>query len=1211
MNNSVSGKILSATSHVGITDLLVVIYDIDLQQVQTQPINTTELTHRIAVRSLTINTYIPTSDDPATASPVEPTTPLPDNFTIEQALRSNAHAWTDFPGDRIGSVLTDKQGRFKLEYDDKAYQVSTQERRPDLVLLVLGPDHSKGVGIIDRILHYAYIPRENSGRIESYIIHISEEELKAKHVPMPTPPMRANVTDIRRRLRNNRHQRRVQRELFNNSYIWLAPPGLATNPRFVPPKTLASEATIRTAIEGGITNIAAATAKPVVVSLATTEVSSAGITAPTGGSTLSLGSVSICDVLALKGIGTELVRTRNLLTEARARSTSAAIGTDTAPTGPATTPSPASTVDPEFPEFLEDKVYGQIAQLPSIPEMPVKPASSLAEELITLKEHINELELSSGPTNVTAFRDFHALQMAFEDVWTAAFDESLSETVKNLYEDVTALDEDYGMNFPRLESTQNANELIEYLNTVSDGLRELEAELEPVPEFMQSVYPQLTQSQWNRLSEARQDTFWNQTFNVTIQSGSLSAEEMQEQLDTLYRYHIRDLGMHDSPLSRIENYITDINDKLSKPYSFKYFAPNTVNYGILNTYRQEWRPQNYQVGRMVSTIPLAPGESREFKIRRRVKQSRAEKEMRKALVENSYESSSTVRTELDVIAKLSTDSNFKLSAQGTFNLGIGSISSTSEFSHNQKNESSRQQKQFAEATRKASEKVRQEREVTIESKDEFEASSETTQNIHNPNDEVTVTYLLYELERRYNVTHRLHKVTPTIMVALEMPSPHELTEGWILEHAWILRRVLLDDSFEKAIAYIEKGRASETVDIEVKHSIYEKEKDALTTAENDLDAVLADRRQMRETVIGLTRQKAEHNAGEESDAERVGDFFLTGGFSELFRDRGPDEGELIQAQIDAAESRLKYVEQATEEMGARLRAIRRSAKEAAENYTNAIKKQVHADTLIQQFQMHLRQNIFHYMHSIWEAKHPDELFFSLVDIEVPFVETATTSCSIREATTDEIALEVPGIVRDGIPYVIECGTPTAPDPSAPLPTKRLGSIAHVDQLLGFKGNYAIFPLKVCSHITNFMMQEFIDDYMGIRDPANDSGFTTPELLEYSAEVWSDLTPAEQSALNSLVVNQLSKPNSDTETVILPTGQLYMEALKGEQALLEDFKLAHRGMDVLKVQEEIRESRLENLRRAGRLLGEERDFGDPDIDKIVQITGTDVSITEDS
>ena len=175
--------------------------------------------------------------------------------------------------------------------------------------------------------------------------------------------------------------------------------------------------------------------------------------------------------------------------------------------------------------------------------------------------------------------------------------------------------------------------------------------------------------------------------------------------------------------------------------------------------------------------------------------------------------------------------------------------------------------------------------------------------------------------------------------------------------------------------------------------------------------------------------------------------------------------------------------------------------------------------------------------------------------------------------------------------------------------KPLGSIAHVDQLLGFKGNYAIFPLKDCSHLTDYMMSEFVDDYLGVRDPANELGVTSDELLEYSREVWNTglLTDDEKSALGSLIVRTLSAPTHNTQEIVLPTGQIYMEALKGEQALLEDFKLAHRGMDVLKVQEEVRSDRIDNLRKAGRLIGDDANFDDPEIDKKIVVTGSDGTI----
>jgi hypothetical protein len=35
-----------------------------------------------------------------------------------------------------------------------------------------------------------------------------------------------------------------------------------------------------------------------------------------------------------------------------------------------------------------------------------------------------------------------------------------------------------------------------------------------------------------------------------------------------------------------------------------------------------------------------------------------------------------------------------------------------------------------------------------------------------------------------------------------MPKPHEINEAWLITHDWILRRVLLDDSFAPALTYL-------------------------------------------------------------------------------------------------------------------------------------------------------------------------------------------------------------------------------------------------------------------------------------------------------------------------------------------------------------------------------------------------------------------------
>ena len=60
--------------------------------------------------------------------------------------------------------------------------------------------------------------------------------------------------------------------------------------------------------------------------------------------------------------------------------------------------------------------------------------------------------------------------------------------------------------------------------------------------------------------------------------------------------------------SRLTELLTKLDKMLSEPYAFDVFAKDSINFGIMVTYRQTWEPENYQVGDLVSTIPLAPKE---------------------------------------------------------------------------------------------------------------------------------------------------------------------------------------------------------------------------------------------------------------------------------------------------------------------------------------------------------------------------------------------------------------------------------------------------------------------------------------------------------------------------------------------------------------------------------------------------------------------------
>ena len=77
MNNIVKGKIVLKGTGTGIQDMLVVIYDIDPSVIGQEFVE------------------------------------LDDN--LDRVIRGQlARSWIDFPGDRIGSILSDRRGEFTL-----------------------------------------------------------------------------------------------------------------------------------------------------------------------------------------------------------------------------------------------------------------------------------------------------------------------------------------------------------------------------------------------------------------------------------------------------------------------------------------------------------------------------------------------------------------------------------------------------------------------------------------------------------------------------------------------------------------------------------------------------------------------------------------------------------------------------------------------------------------------------------------------------------------------------------------------------------------------------------------------------------------------------------------------------------------------------------------------------------------------------------------
>ena len=115
--------------------------------------------------------------------------------------------------------------------------------------------------------------------------------------------------------------------------------------------------------------------------------------------------------------------------------------------------------------------------------------------------------------------------------------------------------------------------------------------------------------------------------------------------------------------SRLFQLLTRLEKMLRERYAFDVFAKNSINFGILVTYRQTWVPENYQVGDLVTTIPLAPKEIRRYTTRKVTKKTRATKELEDQLQTRRTESSETSRVESEIVEKAQEKTNFNVTAK--------------------------------------------------------------------------------------------------------------------------------------------------------------------------------------------------------------------------------------------------------------------------------------------------------------------------------------------------------------------------------------------------------------------------------------------------------------------------------------------------------------------------------------------------------------------
>ena len=171
------------------------------------------------------------------------------------------------------------------------------------------------------------------------------------------------------------------------------------------------------------------------------------------------------------------------------------------------------------------------------------------------------------------------------------------------------------------------------------------------------------------------------------------------------------------------------------------------------------------------------------------------------------------------------------------------------------NDSTKTKKDFREAVLKSAREYREQHRVEVDVSESSEAETTSFHEIQNPNDELAVTYLFYELERTYRISEKLHRLTPVILVANEVPAPNEIDDAWLIEHDWILNRAILDDSFRPALDYLAKSFTGAEVNIKILQANAQANKELVDRLNQQLQLQLnilaANQRGLDEAVGGM------------------------------------------------------------------------------------------------------------------------------------------------------------------------------------------------------------------------------------------------------------------------------------------------------------------------------------------------------------------------
>ncbi len=782
-----------------------------------------------------------------------------------------------------------------------------------------------------------------------------------------------------------------------------------------------------------------------------------------------------------------------------------------------------------------------------------------------------------GPADQVAFRDVQQLYIALDSVWATVLDEQLVQQLSeacyelwNYAREVLGPGDGVRPAPPmtlatfRLEMSKavQKNNLFDILR----GLEALYARLENRPLSARSIVKHAL----DLIDLPRR-----QASALAASTGAFPTEA--ERRATLA-----------PPWASSAESLADLNEIANQGHTFTVFHKNAVNYGIEVEYRQEWHPGPYQTGRLVKTVPLAPGETRTYRTTRKTSLTRTESVSTKITSMDESESSSSQKDLADIQEAQRKQTDFSLN--GSYS-GFGASLAT-QVSTSASKESKVQKQKMAESTEKAANSVNQSRELEVKV-----SSAESTEEfaegvLSNPNNELTVTYLFYELARRYRVFQRIRKVTPLVFVALEMPQPREITREWVLRYEWIIRRNLMDDSFEEHLDLIHNSTLpSLEKRIPVLKREIDAEKERLQEIELDIEVNDAQ----------LTERRKEYLAAQAlfSGSPR--------------RRKSRVAARRITAAQQSTEEALEFELEDERELDEALRQSAQRISLLSERLLDMEDEFEYAKRLVDQLLLHIKDNILHYIQAIWRAEPPQQQLLRQFERNIPWPKFRYDNIRAEWVTRDNAPER---LRRFPIPErgLVKLGQVLPKE--VLIENRRLAEVADLGSPRGFFGNYVIYPLLEENRVTAHMLKPYIDPANGsVVDPSDDAGIDWKGIFERLSDV--DEREKLKQPPNPLTETQIQQlqdaaravieSSAVSDEVVVSSGQLFIEALPGTHPLLEDFKLRHRAVDVQRAMNETDALGLENYRMAARLA--EGDTSDPSVDRYIRVdTERDPDVT---